>query len=160
MRAVRIVDHHPQIEDVPEPDGPDATSPVPAVAEGDDDAVVVMDVAASSICGTDLGFVTAGFEGFTLGHEFAGTVDGVPYAVEPVVSCGACAECLAGHGQRCVGPHANIGIFVDGGLADRVAVRRSGLVALPDGLAMSDACLVEPTAVAWHGIVGPTSTRR
>ncbi|MCD9624673.1 zinc-dependent alcohol dehydrogenase [Rhabdothermincola salaria] len=140
MRAVRIEDNQARVVDVPAPDGPD------------DDHVVV-DVATSSICGTDLGFVTLGFGGFTLGHEFAGLVDGVPHAVEPLMPCGSCGQCAAGHRQRCVGDHANLGIFVDGGLADQARVRRSALVPLPPGLDVSDACLVEPTAVAWHGAV-------
>jgi threonine dehydrogenase-like Zn-dependent dehydrogenase len=54
--------------------------------------------------------------------------------------------------QRCTGPHANLGIFTDGGLADRVAVPERNLVALPAGFDLADACLVEPTAVAWHGV--------
>ena len=140
MRAVRIEDNQAHVVDVDEPDGPDA-----------DHALV--DVVSSSICGTDLGFVDLGFGGFTLGHEFAGLVDGVPHAVEPLVPCGGCEQCRAGHRQRCVGDHANLGIFVDGGLADRARVRRSALVALPSGLDVADACLVEPTAVAWHGAV-------
>ncbi len=148
MRAVRIEENEPRVVDVPEPDSSTPGFPVASA----DDPVVVMDVVASSICGTDLGFVAAGFDGFTLGHEFAGTVDGAACAVEPVISCGACDECRAGHTQRCTGAHANVGIFVDGGLADRVAVPRSSLVALPDGLSVHDACLVEPAAVAWHGV--------
>ena len=44
----------------------------------------------------------------------------MPYAVEPTVWCGRCAECLAGHTQRCVGEHRNLGIFCDGGLSDRI----------------------------------------
>jgi 2-desacetyl-2-hydroxyethyl bacteriochlorophyllide A dehydrogenase len=138
MRGVRLTAGGPVVTDVPEP----------LASAGD----VVLDVAASSICGTDLGFLTMGAEGFTLGHEFAGTVDGTAYAVEPVVSCGACTECLAGHTNRCVGEHRNLGIFVDGGLADRVAVPSSGLVPLPAGLVVADACLVEPGGVAWHGV--------
>lgn len=112
----------------------------------------VMEVTSSSICGTDVGFVAMGATGFTFGHEFAGLVDGVPYAVEPALSCGKCDQCAAGFTQRCTGPHANLGIFTDGGLADRVAIPAENLVALPEGLDLADACLVEPTAVAWHGV--------
>jgi threonine dehydrogenase-like Zn-dependent dehydrogenase len=114
---------------------------------------VLLEVRSSSICGTDLGFLAMGPLDFTFGHEFAGIVDGVPYAVEPTLFCGACAECLAGHTQRCVGEHSNLGIFIDGGLADRVRVPRENLVALPEGLDVADAFLVEPASVAWHGVV-------
>jgi threonine dehydrogenase-like Zn-dependent dehydrogenase len=76
----------------------------------------------------------------------------VAYAVEPTIWCGACEQCLAGYTQRCVGEHRNLGIFCDGGLSDRIRVPAECLVALPDGLAVADACLVEPASVAWHGV--------
>lgn len=136
MRAVRVGPDGPGLVEVDEPAG-----------DG-----VLMEVVSSSICGTDLGFAAMGLGGFTYGHEFAGTVDGVPYAVEPTLWCGACAQCSGGHTQRCVGEHANLGIFVDGGLADRARVPATSLVPLPDGLAVEDACLVEPASVAWHGV--------
>jgi threonine dehydrogenase-like Zn-dependent dehydrogenase len=109
-------------------------------------------VASSSICGTDLSFFGLGPLDFTFGHEFAGLVDGVPYAVEPTLYCGACAQCRRGFTQLCSGEHSNLGIFVDGGLADRVRVPQQNLVALPTGLDVRDACLIEPSAVAWHGV--------
>jgi threonine dehydrogenase-like Zn-dependent dehydrogenase len=135
MRAVRITDNGPSIVEVDDP-----------VGDG-----VLMRVAASSICGTDVGFAAMGLSGFTLGHEFAGFVDGVPYALEPTNFCGTCEQCSAGETQRCVGEHTNLGILVDGGLADRVLVLPEHLVPLPPGLDVSDACLVEPASVAWHG---------
>jgi threonine dehydrogenase-like Zn-dependent dehydrogenase len=131
-----------------------STADGPAVIEVDEPAGdgALLEVRSSSICGTDLGFLAMGPLPFTFGHEFAGLVDGVPYAVEPTLRCGTCAECLAGHTQRCVGEHGNLGIFIDGGLADRVRVPQENLVALPAGLDVADACLVEPAAVAWHGV--------
>jgi threonine dehydrogenase-like Zn-dependent dehydrogenase len=137
MRGVRSTDDGPAVVEVDEPTG-----------DG-----LLMEVRSSSICGTDLGFLAMGPLPFTFGHEFAGTVEGVDYAVEPTLRCGACAECLAGHTQRCTGEHGNLGIFIDGGLADRVRVPAENLVALPPGLDVADACLVEPAAVAWHGVV-------
>jgi threonine dehydrogenase-like Zn-dependent dehydrogenase len=136
MRAVKATSDGPTVVDAPEPAG-----------EG-----VLLDVTASSICGTDLGFMAMGPMDFIFGHEFAGYVDGIPYAVEPTLFCSQCPQCLAGHTQRCVGEHSNLGIFSDGGLADRVRVRSQNLVPLPPGLGVNDACLVEPAAVAWHGV--------
>jgi threonine dehydrogenase-like Zn-dependent dehydrogenase len=136
MRAVRSTIDGPAVVEVDEPTG-----------DG-----VLMDVVSSSICGTDLGFVAMGPQDWTFGHEFAGTVDGVAFAVEPNAYCGACHECRAGHTNRCTGEHANLGIFVDGGLADRALVPERCLVALPDGLDVADACLIEPGGVAWHGV--------
>ena len=140
MRGVRSTADGPAVVEVDEPTG-----------DG-----LLLEVRSSSICGTDLGFLAMGPLPFTFGHEFAGVVDGVPYAVEPTLRCGTCTECLAGHTQRCVGEHGNLGIFIDGGLADRVRVPAENLVALPDGLDVADACLVEPAAVAWHGVVRAT----
>jgi 2-desacetyl-2-hydroxyethyl bacteriochlorophyllide A dehydrogenase len=137
VRAVRNLGDGPVVVDVDEPEG-----------DG-----ILLEVASSSICGTDFGLIAMGSTGYTLGHEFAGYVDGVAYAVEPALSCGACEQCLAGNTNRCVGEHVNLGIFVDGGLSDRVRIPASALVALPDGLAVADACLVEPAAVAWHGVL-------
>jgi threonine dehydrogenase-like Zn-dependent dehydrogenase len=135
VKAVRNTDEGVRVVHVDEPSGPG----------------VVVDVASSSICGTDLGLVGAGLSGFTIGHEFAGLVDGVPYAIDPSISCGSCDQCRAGHTQRCVGPHSNLGIFVDGGLCERVIVPSANLVPLSPDLPLEDACLVEPAGVAWHG---------
>jgi threonine dehydrogenase-like Zn-dependent dehydrogenase len=141
MRGVRwgndevVVDHS-----VPEP------TPAPGVGD------IVLDVAAASICGSDLDFMRTQEPRVVLGHEFAGWFDGVPYAVEPTVFCGACEQCTQGHTNRCVGEHTNIGIYRDGGLADRVLIPRYALVTLPVGLDVRDASLVEPTSVSWHGV--------
>ncbi len=136
MRAARVTDTGLALCDVAEPAG----------------ELPGYDVVASSICGTDFELVARGVQGFTLGHEMAVTADGVVYAVEPTVRCGVCEQCRAGFTQRCTGEHGNLGIFSDGGLADRVAVPPYALVPLPMGLDPLDACLVEPAAVAWHAV--------
>jgi 2-desacetyl-2-hydroxyethyl bacteriochlorophyllide A dehydrogenase len=89
-----------------------------------------------------------------MGHEFAGTLaDGTPVAVEPIVTCGECDACRSGETQRCVvGPSMVMGVGRDGGMADECTVPASCLVRLPEGVATHDACLVEPLAVAIHGI--------
>lgn len=148
MRGVRwsdggiVVDH-----DVPEPviGGPDGEG-------GAGDEAVVLDVAAVGICGTDLRFLRDTGARHVLGHELSGTVGGTGYAVEPTVFCGTCAQCRSGSTQRCTQGRQNIGVTCDGGLADRVRLPRYALVALPHGLDVRDACLVEPASVAWHGI--------
>jgi threonine dehydrogenase-like Zn-dependent dehydrogenase len=136
MRALRSTSSGPAVVEVDEPTG-----------EG-----LLVEVASSSICGTDLSFFELGALDFTFGHEFAGLVDGIPYAIEPTLYCGVCTQCEAGFTQRCSGQHSNLGIFADGGLADRIRVPQQNLVALPTGLDVRDACLIEPAAVAWHGV--------
>lgn len=138
MRAVRNTDAGIAVVEVDEPSGPG----------------VRLDVRASSICGTDLGFVAMGVQGFTYGHEFAGVDEnGRAYAVEPTLHCGTCDECARGNTQRCTSPEqGNLGIFRDGGLCDAIVVPDYTLVPLPAALDVRDACLVEPAAVAWHGM--------
>ncbi len=135
----------------------DATTVDEPTGEG-----VVVHVAATGICGSDLHLLASGgFDGRILGHEIAGrTDDGTPVAVEPVNGCGRCSACDAGDDGLCADATATlIGIGVDGGLAERVLVPADRVVPLPAGLAVENACLVEPLAVAVRAIaragVGP-----
>lgn len=138
MRAVRNTDQGIVVAEADDPNGPG----------------VRLTIAAAGICGTDVNFAAGGVQGYTYGHEFAGTTaDGRCYAVEPTVYCGQCDQCRAGHIQRCNAPeHGTLGIFRDGGMCDAVTVPENMLVRLPSGLDVRDACLVEPASVAWHGI--------
>jgi len=137
MRAVRNDESGIHVVERPEPEGDGA----------------LVDIASCGICGTDLGFLAMGPLPFTLGHEFAGMVDGVAYAIEPMTRCGVCAACVEGNDNRCIDPsHVNFGIFVDGGLADRVRVPEYCLTPLPVGLSVDDASLVETMGVAYRGV--------
>ena len=67
--------------------------------------------------------------------------------------CGACADCRNGSSYRCVealtrGP----GGMRDGAFAELVSVPEACVHGLPAGLDVVNACLVEPTSVAIHGI--------
>jgi len=110
-------------------------------------------VASAGICGSDLHLLPWNLP-LVMGHELAGTLaDGTPVAVEPIAPCGSCDACVAGDTQRCVrGPAMVMGIGRDGGMADECVVPSSALVRLPTGVAVRDACLVEPLAVAVHGV--------
>jgi threonine dehydrogenase-like Zn-dependent dehydrogenase len=111
-------------------------------------------VVSSGICGSDLHLAALGPSWAILGHEFSGHLDdGTAVAVLPVVRCGSCDRCTAGAEQQC--RHAlgrMYGVSLDGGLADEVWVDPSCAVPLPAGLAVEAAQLVEPLAVALHGI--------
>lgn len=137
MRGVRSIDGKAAVLDLDDP-----TSDWP-----------VLEVASTSICGSDLTLLGWNLP-VTLGHEIAGMLEGRAYCVEPTVRCGQCDQCLLGAPQRCRGetPHGIIGVAFDGGLAERVAVPPQCLVALPDGLDVRDASLVEPLAVSWHAL--------
>lgn len=134
IRAVRLTAEGPTVEQRDEPPG---------------DGVLV-EMGAASICGTDLGLLAYGDLPFVIGHELAGTVDGKPYAIEPILYCGQCEQCEMGATQRCTGGLQLMGFFSDGGMADAFRVPQYALVPLPDGFPLDQACLVEPVAVALH----------
>jgi len=112
-------------------------------------------VRAAGICGSDLHMLAGGFlRGVVPGHEVAGvTDDGTPVAVEPLSPCGACAPCVRGDYNLCErGPRIIHGVGCDGGMAEEMRVPARALVRLPAGIALGDACLVEPLAVVLHGL--------
>lgn len=142
MRAVRCVDGAAAVVEVDEPGAPAAV----------DDEVRVR-VASAGICGSDLHMLPMGLAA-TMGHEFAGTLaDGTPVAVEPLAPCGDCEACRSGDYARCrLGPGIVLGVGRDGGMAERCTVPARSLSPLPAGVGLADACLVEPLAVAVHGV--------
>jgi 2-desacetyl-2-hydroxyethyl bacteriochlorophyllide A dehydrogenase len=149
VRAVRLAGIE-QLEVIELPD------PVPS-----DDEVLVR-VSGCGICGSDLScYKTGVFSGSVLGHEFAGWIEsaaagfeaGEPVVVDPKMPCGVCADCRAGAGYRCAeGLARGMGGLRNGAYAEFVVAPASSAYRLPSGLAVEDACLVEPLSVAIHGI--------
>lgn len=137
MRAVRCAGGKPAVVDTPVP-----------VGEG-----VPLTVGSAGICGTDLHLLPWNLP-VICGHEFAGTLsDGTPVVVEPIVPCRMCVSCRSGYYNRCeLGPGMVMGVGRDGGMAQRCLVPASAVVRLPSGIQLRDACLVEPLAVAVHGV--------
>ena len=101
----------------------------------------------------------------TLGHEFAGFVVevgsevtnvkvGDRVTVEPIFYCGKCRECRTGNYHVC--RHSNaafVGIASDGGFAEFCVTEADKLHISPDNVSMEEGALIEPTAVAYHGII-------
>jgi threonine dehydrogenase-like Zn-dependent dehydrogenase len=89
-----------------------------------------------------------------VGHEVAGVLDdGTPVAVEPSMPCGECPSCRAGDYNLCpLGAGKSLGVGRDGGMADELRVPERCLVYLPSNVDLRDACMVEPLAVAVHGL--------
>lgn len=123
------------VEDLPEP--------VPAQDE------VVLEVELAGICGSDLhpyrGHAGPRTPPLVLGHEVVGRFAGERYAVYPLIGCGTCEQCLAGEDNLC-GRWRLVGMHRQGVFAERVAVPRRSLVALPTELPTEQAVLVEPLA--------------
>ncbi|MCW2546152.1 MAG: Zn-dependent alcohol dehydrogenase [Mycobacterium sp.] len=126
---------------------------VPDVAGNALDGMVVQ-VISSGICGSDLHMLEWGAMPFTLGHEIGGRLDdGTPVTVWPLVPCETCDRCVAGEPQQCrTGTSRIYGVGPEGGMADRILVDPRNVVPLPNGLAPSDACLVEPIACSVHAL--------
>ncbi|MCB8875542.1 zinc-dependent alcohol dehydrogenase [Acidisoma silvae] len=154
MRAVRF--HKPgdlRVEEIPLPAAPGPGQ-------------VLLTVKAAGICGSDLHNYRTGMWiahlPVTPGHEFAGEVLAVGAGVtglEPGdlavadsrVTCGVCANCLAGRANLC-GKLGFVGEVCDGGFAEQVVLPASGLLKAPAGLAPEIAAMAEPLAVALHAM--------
>ena len=127
---------------------------------------VVLEIKASGMCGSDLHMTedpAYGCQhGDVLGHEFAGEVValgkgttsefgghkvGDLVSVIPLKSCGSCEHCLKGEVQWC----SNFGLQ-GGGYAEYALTRPNQCVPLPQGLSLADGAIIEPLAVALHGV--------
>jgi len=140
MHAVRVIDNQINVVEVDLPDPNDG---------------VVVRVGSAGICGSDLSMIDLGWApAVTMGHEIAGwTPDGTAVAIEPTVPCGTCDQCHDGRYHLCsMAPFTAVGVGRDGGWAEWVTVPERCLVRLPVGVEVADACLVEPLAVALHGL--------
>ena len=145
--------------------------PVPGAGQ------VLLRVEAAAICGTDvdevrLGPITVPVEPhpvsgrsapITLGHEIIGVVAeagpasglaiGQRVAPWPSQPCGHCRDCTTGHANRCAQTVA-LGMSADGGMAEYLVVDGSRCVPVGADVAPERAVLVEPFAVALHGVDG------
>lgn len=94
------------------------------------------------------------------GHEIAGVVAelgesaervqvGDRVAVEPVIWCGRCYPCRVGKYNCCTNMQM-IGGNHDGGFAEYVVAPLKNVHAIPDGMTMTEAACVEPTAIGLH----------
>ncbi len=116
---------------------------------------VLVKIRACGICGSDVSILDSGFPIFGIpGHEIAGELeDGTPVAIEPMDPCGRCRYCLGGDHQVCVkGNEMIYGVGRNGGMAEQIIVPAECLVPLPRGLDATTGFLVEPLAVAVHGV--------
>ncbi|MEY4360765.1 MAG: hypothetical protein RL391_71, partial [Actinomycetota bacterium] len=138
MRAVRRTESGIEVADVDEPRG---------------DGVLVS-VDAAGICGSDIHMLEMGPSPITMGHEFGGRLaDGTLVAVRPTGMCGTCRMCTTGRSNICPESMARFfGGVLHGGFADRVLVDPNCVFPMPPGATSGAAALVEPLAVAVHGV--------
>lgn len=125
------------------------------------DREVRVKVEASGICGSDMhayhGHDERRVPPLILGHEAAGIVmdgalAGQRMVLNPLVTCGVCADCRAGRTNLCVAREI-IGMRHAGAFAEYVTIPERNLIAVPNELDMVSASLMEPAAVSLHSIV-------
>lgn len=131
-----------------------------------DNTNVVVKVLKAGICGSDLHYFEMGEPvGLVMGHEFCGEVIdpgnrddlkvGDRVTALPISPCGVCPACLSGNPQYCKSTwtHA-VGLSLDnpGALTEKIKVRSDMVLKVPDNVSDDEAAMVEPTAVALHGI--------
>lgn len=129
-----------------------------------DDNVLVR-VKYASICGTDQHIFKGEFHPRTRlplipGHEFAGVIEETgkkvlnlsardKVTVDPIIWCGTCPACKAGHYPACVSLKL-IGIDMDGGFAEYVSVPASMIYKVPTHVSDEYAALVEILSIGFH----------
>jgi len=125
---------------------------------------VVVRVAATAVCHTDLGIYTGDHPGVrypvVMGHEATGTIAntgdevegfarGQPVILNPIISCGHCDSCKRGAEQLC----RNAGLFgreVDGSMSEYVKLASRYAYPLPADLPLPNATLIETLATVRH----------
>ena len=137
-------------------------TPVPAIEDGE--ALIRVD--ACGFCGSDIGII-AGLhprarEPLTVGHEFCGRVDSIKsdsdefqagdyVTLYPLISCGQCFVCRNGDPHVCRTLRL-YGFDADGGMAEYVRAPVKSLIRLPEEMPPSLGAIIEPLAVAVHGV--------
>jgi 2-desacetyl-2-hydroxyethyl bacteriochlorophyllide A dehydrogenase len=140
--------------------------PIPVIGSGD----ALIQVGACGFCGSDMNIMAGTHPRakapLTVGHELSGHIVqignpssgwelGEHVTVYPLISCGTCHACMHGNPHVCRKLRL-FGFDVDGGMAEFVKVPIASLVRLPKNMPANIGALIEPLAVAVHG-VGRTS---
>lgn len=140
---------------------------IPAIADNE----LLIEVKASSICGTDQRILKNGHfkipagEKRVLGHEIAGVISktgklttqfkvGERVSFTPNIGCGHCEYCRSGYNQMCPDYEA-FGISIDGGFQQYMRVPASAISGqnifkLPDCVGFEEASLVEPLSCCYN----------
>jgi L-gulonate 5-dehydrogenase len=135
--------------------------PDPVLESGE----VLVAPAYAGICGTDLHIYRGEFHDRVafpaiLGHEFGGVIQdlgpgvegfrvGDRVAVDPIISCHRCPACLSGHLNACR-TLTLLGVDLDGGFGQAVAVPIGCLYPLPDAIPMAHVPMVEMYGLGHH----------
>jgi 2-desacetyl-2-hydroxyethyl bacteriochlorophyllide A dehydrogenase len=135
---------------------------LPEIAPGE----ALIQVEACGFCGSDINIVAGTHPRaqapLTIGHELSGRIVeiadtttglavGDRVTTYPLISCGVCYACKHGNPHVCRQLRL-FGFDVDGGMAEFVKLPVASLMKLPDNMSASIGALIEPLAVAVHGV--------
>ena len=135
---------------------------LPEIADGE----ALLQVEACGFCGSDINIVAGTHPRaqapLTIGHELsgriielsgdaAGLVVGDRVTTYPLISCGICYACTHGDPHVCRQLRL-FGFDLDGGMAEFVKLPIASLLKLPEDMPASIGALIEPLAVAVHGV--------
>lgn len=128
---------------------------------------VLVDIRASGICHSDInyryGFVSVAKLPIILGHEISGVIAEVGNKVEGmekgdrvcvhyVVSCGQCLFCRTSRENFCE-KYQMIGMTIDGGFAEYIAVPASNVLKLPDAVPFEQGAIMGcAVSTAFHAL--------
>ncbi|ORE02432.1 GroES-like protein [Rhizopus microsporus var. microsporus] len=128
---------------------------------------LLVKVAASGICGTDLhickGETPQATQKVVVGHEFCGYVEklhpetkalvkeGDLVAIDPNIPCNQCGFCRNKKYHLCTDLFC-IGVTVDGGMSQYVAIPARAAVKVPSHVPPEVACLSEPLSCVVHAV--------
>lgn len=157
MKAAMLTDiRKVEIHDVPAP-------PPPGPGE------VLLDVLTVGVCGSDMHYYRTGRIGdqvvefpYRVGHEFAGRVAalgegtgglavGDIVAVDPLMWCGQCDQCLAGREHTCRSQKF-LGCpgQADGCLCEQIVMPAECCAVVPEGMSPELAALIEPFSIGLY----------
>lgn len=135
--------------------------PVPSIGSNQ----VLVKVEYAGICGSDLHIYGGEFHPRTHtpmvpGHEFAGVIVNVGgavsryragdrVAVDPIIPCGSCVACELKHYPACTSLKL-LGVDMDGGFAEYVAVDEHMLYKLDDSISLRHGALIEVLSIGFH----------
>ncbi|KAB2341590.1 alcohol dehydrogenase catalytic domain-containing protein [Actinomadura rudentiformis] len=166
MQAYRLFGQHDlRLQDEPDPD----------LKAGE----VRLRMAYVGICGTDLHYYFAEDDALPsrprhIGHELSATVAeaapdvtsvsvGDRVAVFPLISCGECGECRAGHPISCERVDRSVSTVgcggPIGGLAEHTVIPADLAVKLPDSVSLLQGALIEPLSVAATAVLRANTNR-
>jgi (R,R)-butanediol dehydrogenase/meso-butanediol dehydrogenase/diacetyl reductase len=146
--------------------GPHRVKPQQVSLPEIEDGEALVEVEACGFCGSDINIVAGTHPRakapLTLGHELSGRIVqirssnrafaiGDRITTYPLISCGHCHACTHGNPHVCKDLRL-YGFDIDGGMAQFVRLPVSSLIKLPDGMSAQIGALIEPLAVAVHGV--------